>query len=689
MSVGGVNLVGYLRTESGVGEAARRTLRALRRAGIPVEPVDVSELQVNRSDDRSLGRFAAAHPHEINLVCADVELHFALLAHLGEDFFRDRYNVGLWFWEQPRFPRRWHDRLAWYDEVWAGSSFIANALAPISPIPVVRIPPVLSLVEPGSRERGRRRLGVAPDTLVYLFLFDFHSHPERKNPLAVVEAFRQAFVPTDPVRLVLKCVNEQSRPEDLAELRRRAVGWPVTIETGYWPAEEIRDLTAASDAYVSLHRSEGVGLTLGDAMALGKPVIATGWSGNMDFMNVGNSYPVRYELTELLENAGPYRAGDVWAEPSIEHAAELMRRVLENPREAAARGAAARREIAAGFSEDAVAGVIGERLAAIAIRRRLDAFREEARTEYRRYRRLPERLGEAARATVPPHAVVAVVSKGDEALVRIEGRTGWHFPRDRDGAYPGYYPADGEAAVEHLEALRAAGAGFLLIPRTAFWWLEHYHDFRRHLEGRYRRLWHDEDCVIYELAAGRQAAEMGALDDLTAEVESLARRAADLWAPLLAAGEPRHRVRKRATARPAFRKATPDAEGTIARKREDYRRLVGRIRDAADDILPRGATVLVVSKGDGELLRLGERQGWHFPQTDDGRYAGCHPADDAAAITHLEALRAAGAGHLLLPSTAFWWLDHYAGFRRHLDDRYRRIWDHGDGVVYELVEPAP
>src|SRR5262249_33966906 len=201
--------------------------------------------------------------------------------------------------------------------------------APVAPIPVVRIPPVLTMGTAGSREEGRRRLGVSSDEFVFLFVFDFHSHFARKNPLAVIEAFRAVFTPSDLVRLVIKCVNGSSDPSDLTAMRALALGHRIFIHDGYWPAEELRDLMAACDAYVSLHRSEGTGMTISEAMALGKPVIATGWSGNMDFMNVTNSFPVRYELVELSENIGPYQAGETWAEPSIEHAAELMRLVFE------------------------------------------------------------------------------------------------------------------------------------------------------------------------------------------------------------------------------------------------------------------------------------------------------------------------------------------------------------------------
>src|SRR5262249_31725840 len=160
---------------------------------------------------------------------------------------------------------------------------------------------------------GRRRLGVGADELLYLFVFDFHSHMMRKNPLATIEAFQAAFRPTDAARLVVKCVNGDSDPRGLGALRERAQGWPISIHEGSWAGEAVRDLMAACDVYISLHRSEGTGLTITDAMALGKPVIATGWSGNMDFMSVANSYPVQYELVEIEETVGPYLAGETWA----------------------------------------------------------------------------------------------------------------------------------------------------------------------------------------------------------------------------------------------------------------------------------------------------------------------------------------------------------------------------------------
>src|SRR5262249_53830160 len=151
----------------------------------------------------------------------------------------------------------------------------------------------------GSRELGRCRLGVSEEEFVFLFIFDCHSRFQRKNPQALVDAFRRAFRPTDSVRLVVKCTNAAFERDNLIALQARAGDYPVSILTEHWSGQEMRDLMAACDAYVSLHRSEGLGLTITDAMAHGKPVIATGWSGNMEFMNIANSYPVRYELVGI------------------------------------------------------------------------------------------------------------------------------------------------------------------------------------------------------------------------------------------------------------------------------------------------------------------------------------------------------------------------------------------------------
>jgi glycosyltransferase involved in cell wall biosynthesis len=503
-SIAGINLVGFFRDESGWGAATRGYVRALQSLGIPLALRDLSELSSNRSNDATLSGFGAEQPYDTNLVCVDAGQHFTVMAQLGADFFEGRYNIGHWAWELPRFPERWYDRFAYYDEIWIASSFIANALSPISPGPVVRIPPVLTGKQPGSRRAGRERLGVAPDEHLFLFIFDVHSHLPRKNPEALVAAFRAAFRPGDRARLVLKCVNADSDPEGMTRIRRLANGLPIEIHDGYWTGAEMRDLMAACDTYVSLHRSEGTGLTITDAMAAGQPVIATGWSGNMDYMTVANSYPVRYRLVEIERNVGPYAAGEVWAEPSVEHAAELMRRVVEHPAEAAAFGEQARLDVEAAGSEGTVASLIRQRLKTITSRDRFPAYREELRRFNDAYQKLTGTNREAVERAVPEGSIIAVASRGDDTLLHLPGRTAWHFPRTREGVYAGYHPADSAAAIEHLESLRDQGARYFLLPGTSFWWLDHYTGFRDHLDRRYRLVWSDERCRIYDLHTARR-----------------------------------------------------------------------------------------------------------------------------------------------------------------------------------------
>ena len=162
----GVNVTGYLRDESGWGEAARGYVRALQSLHVPIALNDLSGLSSNRSEDRTLTTFDTDHPYGVNLLCVDAAQHFAIMSHIGPELFEGRYNIGAWAWELPRFPEKWYDRFAYYDEIWVTTSFVANVLAVISPVPVVRIPPVLTSAASASRDDGRRHLGISFEEFV-------------------------------------------------------------------------------------------------------------------------------------------------------------------------------------------------------------------------------------------------------------------------------------------------------------------------------------------------------------------------------------------------------------------------------------------------------------------------------------------------------------------------------------------
>jgi SAM-dependent methyltransferase len=211
----------------------------------------------------------------------------------------------------------------------------------------------------------RAELGL-PEEFLFLFVYDFLSVMERKNPLALIEAFGRAFAPGEGPVLILKSINGPRRMEAFERVKVAAARRPgVSVLDGYLSRDALIRILSSCDCYVSLHRAEGFGLTMAEAMVLGKPVIATGFSGNLTFMTEENAYLVRHQPARIPEGCDPYPAGAEWAEPDIEHAAELMRRVYEHPEEALEKGARARREVLERHAPSVRARIIGRRLAEI------------------------------------------------------------------------------------------------------------------------------------------------------------------------------------------------------------------------------------------------------------------------------------------------------------------------------------
>jgi GT2 family glycosyltransferase/glycosyltransferase involved in cell wall biosynthesis/SAM-dependent methyltransferase len=538
----GVNVCGYLRNESGVGQAARSYVAALEHLGVPLSLRDVSDLSVNRSDDASLVLFDRVHEHPVNLVCVNADQHFVVARH-DPEFFEGKYNIGVWWWELPSFPSEWSDRFEHYDEIWAGTSYIANALAPISPIPVVRVPPAFGGYRRGERSRGRASVGLDDTEFAFLFMFDFHSYFERKNPMAVLEAFRRAFPGDNGAKLVIKCVNGASARQGLAMLEAAAAADErITLLTEYLQASELADLMEACDAYVSLHRAEGLGLTMAHAMTAGKPVIATAWSGNTDFMDASNSLLVRFKLIEIEHDVGPYKAGATWADPDIDHASALMRYLFDDPDEGRALGLAAQRSIEARFSTERVAEAVKARLSIIG--GRLEAARPRVPLLDVEHSGNPAVMAAIKRVVgdvLTDERPVVVISKGDPVLMDLGAHPAWHFPQNEDGQFAGYYPADSSTAIAHLEGLRERGAGYLLVPASCKWWLSHYRDFGQYLHDRYQLLAEDASCLLFGLEPGLprsgQAARRGARPDLAAEIDNLRAQVDHLRETLAATGE--------------------------------------------------------------------------------------------------------------------------------------------------------
>jgi glycosyltransferase involved in cell wall biosynthesis len=357
--VPGVNLAGFLEGESGLGEVSRRLGAALRRAEIPF-----SAISYRRTPSRQRHRpdlpLAGEAPYDTNLICLNADSLAQFAADAGIEFFANRYSIGVWFWETNVF--RAEDRAAarLLDEIWVASDYVRRAIEPQVDIPVQIVP--VPVEPPQGPLLSRSELGL-PDGFVFLFLFDFVS-AERKNPSAVVEAFTGAFAPGEGPTLVLKSINGRERkPDRLTALVALAEGRAdVVVRDGYVSPAERDSYVAACDCYVSLHRSEGFGLTITEAMACGKPVIATGYSGNLEFMSEENGYLVPYRLVAIPDGWWAYAENAQWAEPDVEAASNLMRRVFDDPSGSYLHGERGRREVLERHAPDRAATFLGERL---------------------------------------------------------------------------------------------------------------------------------------------------------------------------------------------------------------------------------------------------------------------------------------------------------------------------------------
>ncbi len=299
----------------------------------------------------------------ISLICVNAPELGQFRAQVGDEFFDRPRNIGSWAWEVDKLPSEWLPMFGVFDEIWVYSRYVADNLAAAAPSRIERVP--LPIVEPDAGGRAPD-LGL-PDEFTFLFMFDFFSTLKRKNPLGLIDAFKRAFSPGEGPQLVLKSFNGDYKPDRLAEVERAAAEHPdIHVIDRYVTGGEKGALVAACDCYVSLHRAEGFGLTLGEAMVLGKPVIATNFSGNTDFMTAENSYLVDWSRTTVGEGGDNYPADGHWAEPDLDHAAARMREVWEDTDAARERGGRAREEILRDWSLEAVGEIARDRLEAVA-----------------------------------------------------------------------------------------------------------------------------------------------------------------------------------------------------------------------------------------------------------------------------------------------------------------------------------
>ncbi len=362
----GVNLYGFLNTVSGLGSVARSFVQAVENSHISLQKVPISSWAEPVSE-RFLPAFS---PYRTNLILQNPDMLPLFFGSYGTDLLKGCYNIGYWLWELPSARPDWHPLYRYVDEIWVASEFCRQAFECATKLPVKRVP----LVVDGLEKKAiypREHFGLPHDAFVFGYIFDIASYFERKNPLCLIEAFRREFGDSRDVLLYLKYFNA-GRDEGNVRVLEEAIGGASNICTysGLMDENEIASLQNSLDCLVSPHRSEGFGYNLAEAMYLGKPVIATRYSSNLDFMRDDNSYLIDCSLVPIPLSHGPYLRGHVWAEPSADHLAQLMRNVFEDAEGRSERGRRAAEEIRAKYSAQVVGRTIADRLEEIGLRKR-------------------------------------------------------------------------------------------------------------------------------------------------------------------------------------------------------------------------------------------------------------------------------------------------------------------------------
>jgi len=339
----GINLLGHLESEKGVGESARSNLRIVQATGVPYVANNWVDLE-SRNVESLPDKLTNENPFMINLLTVNAD-RFVLFAKERHSYLQGRFNIGYWAWELPEFPEEWAPSFGYADEIWTPSQFTRDAVASCSPLPVRVVPHSIDPFFKGEGIVDRTKFGLNCDRFVFLFVFDFHSYMERKNPLGLIKAYKKAFGERQDVQLLIKSSHGAAHGDELAAVREACLGSNVRLLDCILTKEDKQELMMAADCYVSLHRSEGFGLTLAEAMMCGKPVIATGYSGNVDFMSDADSFLVPYKVVSIDRTHGPYKAGYHWADPDLDYVVDLMRDIETRRELAAEKGLKARARI--------------------------------------------------------------------------------------------------------------------------------------------------------------------------------------------------------------------------------------------------------------------------------------------------------------------------------------------------------
>lgn len=326
----GVNLIGLLRAQMGLGQSSRLLADMLEHSKYPVSLYDFKlGSSLMSTEDHTLdGKITDELKYNINLIHINPDEMKLLYTRMESEAWQKRYNIAFWLWELEDIPKSWQTYFPLLDEIWTPSEFISRSLRKVTDLPVTTIP--YCVKAPTDSKYTRNYFKLPKDKFLFLAMYDSNSTRERKNPMGVIRAFKKAFSPEEKrVGLVLKVNN--AREEDMSLLKEMLKDYDnIYYMTEIMSKIEVNSLIKAADVFVSLHRAEGFGLVMAEAMLNGTPVIATNWSSNTEFMNEKVACMVDYKFTRLENDCPPYKKGAVWADPDIVQAASFMNKLYSD-----------------------------------------------------------------------------------------------------------------------------------------------------------------------------------------------------------------------------------------------------------------------------------------------------------------------------------------------------------------------
>ena len=327
----GVNLIGYAYGELGIGEDVRMAARSLLAAGVPFTIINIEPGKSIRQNERSLEQWVSEVPeYMFNIVCLTALEHLRVYLEKGRALFTGRYTIGYWPWELHAWPANWVHCFSLADEIWASSKHIARAACEASDVRVLVMPMAVALNDRRFNYlESRNKFALPKHRTLFVFSFDGNSYTRRKNPAGIVKAFTEAF-PTgeETVSLIIKCMRPDANNDEWRQILEAASrDSRLIVIDEMLSKDDVMELYGCCDCFVSLHRAEGFGRGIAEALTLNLDVIATGYGGNVEFCEAANASLIRYQLVSLEPDDYVEAENNYWAEPDLDAAANAMRSV--------------------------------------------------------------------------------------------------------------------------------------------------------------------------------------------------------------------------------------------------------------------------------------------------------------------------------------------------------------------------